>query len=77
MSIAILMLVASTLFIIEPSWLPEEEINGEVFSLDEDNSYLLMRGDETYDMYIGGNYISTIHNRNVEGICELPVYNTE
>ncbi len=77
MCIAVLMLFASTLFIIEPAWLPDEEIDGEVFSLDKDNSYLLMRGDETYDMYIGGNYVSTIHNRNLEGICELPVYYTE
>lgn len=75
--IAVLMLFASTLFIFEPSWIPDEEISGEVFSLNEDNSYLRMQADGTYDLYIDGNYISTINNCDTEGICNLPVYYIE
>lgn len=74
--IAVLLLIVSTMFIIEPAWMPVNGAGGEYYLTD--SSYLLMQPDGSYDLYIDENtYIGTIHERNVEGIQELPVYCAE
>lgn len=72
-SIAVLMLFASTLFIVEPSWPIENGANG-IYHVTED-SYLLMRTDGTYEFYIDDeHFFGIITNRDLEEIRDLPVY---
>jgi len=75
--LAIVLLFLSTLFIIEPMWMPQEEKDGEVFGITE-NSYLLMQPDGSYDFYIDPDtYMGTIRNPDVEEIRDLPIYYAE
>lgn len=73
MGTAALLLIASTVFIIEPSWMPPAEIYGESFGITNE-SYLLMQTDGSYEFYINDRYMGTIHDPNVEEIKELPIY---
>ena len=71
--IAVLMLFASTLFIIEPAWKSENGANGIYYITDD--SYLLARTDGTYEFYIDDeHYVGIVTNRNLEEIRDLPVY---
>lgn len=71
--ITALMLFVSTLFIIEPSWLPENGADGTYYITED--SYLLMRTDGKYEFYIDDeHFCGIITNRNLEEIRDLPVY---
>lgn len=73
---AILLLIVSTLFIIEPAWWPENGADGEYYLTN--NSYLLMQPDGSYDLYIDEHtYLGTIYDRTQEDIETLPVYYAE
>ncbi len=75
-SIAILLLIVSTLFIIEPSWMPDNGMDNEYYITE--NSYLLMLPDGTYRLYIDDEHcLGTIKNPNVEEIRNLPIYYIE
>ena len=73
MSMAFLLLFVSTLFIIEPAWMPENGADNQYYVTKD--SYLLMRTDGFYEFYIDDeHFLGIIHNRDLEEIRDLPVY---
>ncbi len=59
LTVFMIFLLSSYLYIGEPSSIPEQ-IQEQTFSLDESNSYYLKTRNNSYDLYINEKYITTI-----------------
>ena len=46
--------------IFEPSSPLPDDIEQSTFSINSENSYLLLNNDQTYDLYVDGEYLTTV-----------------
>ena len=59
-SFMVILFILSYVFILEPSYVPQEVLDEEgAFVLTKDNAYLVDNGDGTYDVYYQGEYFYT------------------
>lgn len=73
------LMVASYLFIVQPTAPPPKSTNEEYISISPENSYLCPNEDGTYKLFVDGKYVDTFNPNELESkpYSSLPIKNKE